>query len=77
MSLWEWAKAVYERPGVEAALLELQDGHGQSIPLLLWAAWTASEGRPLTGPALRRGAELAQICGSAAPPPPCDRPGAP
>lgn len=39
MSLWAFAKDVYARPGVEAALLELQDQHGQSIPLLLWAAW--------------------------------------
>ena len=39
MSLWAFARDVYARPGVEAALLELQDQHGQSIPLLLWSAW--------------------------------------
>lgn len=39
MTLWAFAKDVYARPGVETALLDLQDSHGQSIPLLLWAAW--------------------------------------
>ena len=37
---WDWAIAVYERPGVAEACLRLQDAHGQCVPLLLWAAWS-------------------------------------
>ena len=39
MSLWDWAVAAYARPGVDEACLSLQDDDGQSVPLLLWAAW--------------------------------------
>lgn len=39
MSLWDWAVAAYGRPGVEAICLSLQDDDGQSVCLLLWAAW--------------------------------------
>jgi uncharacterized protein (TIGR02444 family) len=46
MRLWQWALEVYARPSVAAACLTLQDGHGQNVPYLLWAAWRAHEGRP-------------------------------
>lgn len=39
MSLWNWALDVHGRPGVPEACLDLQDHHGQSPVLLLWAAW--------------------------------------
>lgn len=39
MRLWDWAVAAYARPGVAEACLALQDEDGQSVPLLLWAAW--------------------------------------
>ncbi len=39
MGLWDWAVAVYGRPGVQDACLALQDAHGQDVPLLLWAVW--------------------------------------
>lgn len=39
MSLWRWAVAAYERPGVAESCLALQDDDGQSVCLLLWAAW--------------------------------------
>lgn len=45
MSLWNWATTAYAAGGVEDACLELQDSAGQNIPLLLWAAWCAAEGR--------------------------------
>jgi uncharacterized protein (TIGR02444 family) len=45
MSLWDWAVAAYSAEGVAEACLELQDSAGQNIPLLLWAAWCAIEGR--------------------------------
>jgi uncharacterized protein (TIGR02444 family) len=45
MSLWDWALTAYAADGVAEACLELQDSAGQNIPLLLWAAWCAAEGR--------------------------------
>lgn len=39
MSLWRWAVAAYEQPGVAESCLSLQDEDGQSVCLLLWAAW--------------------------------------
>lgn len=39
MSLWTWAAAAYARPGVQDICLTLQDDDGQSVCLLLWAAW--------------------------------------
>jgi uncharacterized protein (TIGR02444 family) len=45
-AFWDWALEAYARPGVAEACLELQDAHGQNVPLLLWAAWTAQVGRP-------------------------------
>jgi uncharacterized protein (TIGR02444 family) len=59
MRFWPWALEAYARAGVAAACLELQDGHGQSVPYLLWAAWAAQGGRALTPDILRRGAVLA------------------
>ncbi len=37
MSLWNWVVTAYDRPGVAAACLRLQDDFGQNISLLLWA----------------------------------------
>ncbi|MBN8551954.1 MAG: TIGR02444 family protein [Caulobacterales bacterium] len=39
MSLWNWAVQAYGREGVQAICLSLQDDDGQSVCLLLWAAW--------------------------------------
>lgn len=47
MGLWDWALSSYARPGVAPVCLALQDGHGQNVPLLLAAAWAATEGRTL------------------------------
>jgi uncharacterized protein (TIGR02444 family) len=44
--LWDWALRAYAAPGVSAMCLELQDAHGFSVCLLLWAAWAARCGRP-------------------------------
>lgn len=60
MSYWDWAIAVHGRDGVDAALNELQDTHGQCVAYLLWAAWAASEGRPLPPEILMQGAALAR-----------------
>jgi len=45
MTLWNWALTAYAADGVAEACLDLQDSAGQNIPLLLWAAWCAAEGR--------------------------------
>ncbi|HRH19600.1 MAG TPA: TIGR02444 family protein [Brevundimonas sp.] len=39
MSLWTWAVRAYGREGVQDICLSLQDDDGQSVCLLLWAAW--------------------------------------
>jgi len=38
--IWNWVVAAYGRPGVADACLRLQDEHGQSTSLLLWAVWS-------------------------------------
>lgn len=47
MRLWDWAVAAYARPDVSERCLLLQDTHAQNVPLLLWAAWCAGQGRAL------------------------------
>ena len=42
--LWDWAAAAYAQPGVADECVALQDHHDQSVPLLLWAAWSAAKG---------------------------------
>jgi len=59
-SYWDWAVAVHGKDGVDAALTGLQDSHGQCVAYLLWAAWAAHEGRPLSQEILKKGAALAQ-----------------
>jgi len=39
VSLWDWSVRAYARPGVQDICLSLQDDDGQSVCLLLWAAW--------------------------------------
>ncbi len=42
--LWLWSCAVYEREGVAAAALALQDDHGVNVNAALWAVWCALRG---------------------------------
>jgi uncharacterized protein (TIGR02444 family) len=42
VSLRAWAERAYAAPGVADLCLELQDAHGQSVCLLLWAAWAGA-----------------------------------
>jgi uncharacterized protein (TIGR02444 family) len=58
---WDWAVAVYARPGVQDALLDLQDGYGQCVPLLLTAAWAAAEGRAFDAESLEAAADAARV----------------
>jgi uncharacterized protein (TIGR02444 family) len=43
--LWEFAVALYAKPGVAKACLALQDKHGADVPLLLAAIWHGRTGR--------------------------------
>lgn len=44
-ALWPWALALYERPGVSDALLELQDEAGLDVCELLWGLWLLAHDR--------------------------------
>ena len=44
MTLWDWAKLTWDRPGVGAACVSLQDEHRQCVPLLLWGLWRVENG---------------------------------
>lgn len=44
-SLWEFASTTYQRPGVAAACLALQDAVDADINMLLAAAWLGTRGR--------------------------------
>jgi len=59
-ALWPFSLEIYAREGVEAALLELQDAHGQCVPFLLWALWMGASGRRADPPTLAAGAVLAR-----------------
>lgn len=50
----------YNRPGVQAACLELQDRHGHCVSYLLWAAWCARAGRLPRGDDLTACADLSR-----------------
>ncbi|MDR3514126.1 MAG: TIGR02444 family protein [Caulobacteraceae bacterium] len=60
LSLWDWARRAYDAPGVQAACLSLQDEHGQSVCLLLWAGWAAAGGRWPDAAGLAEAAALAR-----------------
>ena len=59
MSYWDWAVSVHGRDGVDHALTDLQDRHGQCVAYLLWTAWAAAEGRAPEPVVLAQGAALA------------------
>lgn len=46
-ALWTWSLNVYARAPVKAALLAAQNQFGAHVPLILWAAHAASQGRPI------------------------------
>ena len=57
---WDWAVAAYARPGVEPALLDLQDRYGQCVPLLLVSAWANDVGRAFDAESLEAAADTAR-----------------
>ena len=50
---WDYSLKLYERPGVEAACLDLQRRHGLDVNLVLLCCWQASRGVELDAAALR------------------------
>lgn len=66
MTLWDWAVAAYATPGAADACLDLQDAAGQSVPLLLWAGWSAAEGRPLDEDVIDAACDTARVWGDVA-----------
>lgn len=60
MSLWDWSLTAWAAEGVADACLELQDSAGQNIPLLLWAAWCAADGRAPDEDALEAASDTAR-----------------
>ncbi len=59
--LWDWAVAAYARPGVADLCLDLQDGHEQNVPLLLFAAWTAATGQALDADDTEEACDVAEV----------------
>jgi uncharacterized protein (TIGR02444 family) len=60
VTFWDWALAAYERPGVQEALLSLQDEHGQGAVHLLWCAWLSAFGKGASRETLAAGAAMAK-----------------
>ncbi|GAA0869519.1 TIGR02444 family protein [Brevundimonas basaltis] len=58
--LWNWAVRAYGTDGVREACLHLQDAAGQSVPLLLWAAWAARTGRAPDADTLEAACDIAR-----------------
>jgi len=63
---WDWALKAYAAPGVQEACLQIQDGTGQNIPLLLWASWTAATGRVLDEDSIEGACDCARAWDAAA-----------
>ncbi len=53
-AFWDFSVALYDRTGVEAACLALQERHGLDVNLLLWSLWLADCGVALEAPILDR-----------------------
>ncbi len=56
---WDFSLAVYGRPGVPAACLSLQDGHGVDVNVLLFAVWAGMECATALSPAALAGIDAA------------------
>jgi uncharacterized protein (TIGR02444 family) len=50
---WDYSLELYQRPGVEAACLDLQRRHGLDVNLVLLCCWQASRGAELDAATLR------------------------
>jgi len=61
VTLWDYARVAWDKPGVSEACLALQDRHGQCVALLLWRAWAAAEGRSVSVATGRRAIAVARV----------------
>ena len=66
LSLWDWAVEAYAAARRVRGLPDLQDGYGQNVPLLLWAAWTAATGRVLDEDTIEGACDCARAWDAAA-----------
>lgn len=57
---WDWALEAYAREGVSEACVDLQDRHGQNVPLLLWAAWLAARSESASADTLEAACDIAR-----------------
>jgi len=46
-AFWTWTLEFYRRPGVQPAVIRLQDARGADVNLLIYAAWSAALGLPV------------------------------
>lgn len=53
-SFWRFSLALYSRPKVAEACIELQDGAGVDVNVLLFLLWAAGRGRKLSAQEVRR-----------------------
>jgi uncharacterized protein (TIGR02444 family) len=58
---WDYALDLYQREGVEAACLELQQRHGLDVNVVLFCCWLASRGILADEAVLGRIAEMAEV----------------
>jgi len=61
VTLWDYARVAWNKPGVSEACLALQDRHGQCVALLLWRTWAAVEGRSVGVSTARRAVAVARV----------------
>jgi uncharacterized protein (TIGR02444 family) len=59
-TFWDWALEAYGREGVAEACLDLQDRHGQCVPLLLWAAWLSAREEAASDDTLEAACDIAR-----------------
>lgn len=57
---WDWALEAYGRGGVADTCVDLQDRHGQCVPLLLWAAWIAARNETASDETLEAACDIAR-----------------
>ncbi|MDP6885033.1 MAG: TIGR02444 family protein, partial [Rhodospirillales bacterium] len=48
---WDFSLATYDRPGVAAACLGLQDRHGIDVNMVLFCCWAGASGAGMVDPA--------------------------
>ncbi len=57
-SFWTWSTSAYERRGVAAALLRLQDDAGLNVNILLWCLWCAQRYGEIPDLVIRKAADI-------------------